>query len=174
MIRHATESARPPHELAPGIPMGLEKFVLKLMEKNPEDRYPDPASALKVLLPFVSGDLEGLATPESDAKMRPYFTWLEGEKRNTALRLAENPPPVSQPVEEPASYDVAILPVSATNPPAKVPEVNVEDGVTSRELMFFVAGTVAGALATAIGCFFGLKRNEDSKDHHDKEAPLSP
>lgn len=38
------------------------------MEKNPEDRYADPASALKVLLPFVSGDLEGLETPNQMRK----------------------------------------------------------------------------------------------------------
>ena len=173
MIRHATESPRPPHELAPGVPMGLEKIVLKLMEKNPEDRYADPASALKVLLPFVSGDLEGLETPESDAKMRPYFTWLEGEKRNTALRLAENVAPVSQPIVEPPSFDLPLSPVQGPDPTANVAaDENFEEGVTSRELLFFVAGTIAGALATAVGCFYGLKRHENTAENHEKDTRL--
>lgn len=69
--------------------------------------------------------------------MRPYFTWLEGEKRNTALRLAENVAPVSQPIVEPPSFDLPLSPVQGPDPTANVAaDENVEEGVTSRELLF--------------------------------------
>lgn len=167
MIRHATEQAKPPHEINPAVPVGLGQFTLKLMEKKPEDRFPDPISASKLLLPFVTGDLESLATPESDAKMRPYFTWLESERKQTILKTGRTegdpirstqdsgPHKTEDPFNEEVNSQQNLM-----NPSPEV-EVGIEDGITTRELLFFIVGTMAGALATAAGCFLGLKKTQD-------------
>ncbi|HRJ55129.1 MAG TPA: AAA family ATPase [Anaerolineales bacterium] len=39
MHSHLAKQARPPHELNPRVPSGLSELILKLMAKNPEDRY---------------------------------------------------------------------------------------------------------------------------------------
>jgi predicted ATPase/class 3 adenylate cyclase/GAF domain-containing protein len=36
---HVTRQPRPPHEVVPGIPVLLSRLVMRLMAKNPEDRY---------------------------------------------------------------------------------------------------------------------------------------
>jgi serine/threonine protein kinase len=164
MIRHATEQAKPPHEINSSVPVGLSQLTLKLMEKKPEDRYQDPISACKVLMPFVSGDLEGLATPEADAKMKPYFTWLESEKHQSIeisnKTIPTGPSPVSPLNQEDPFKDVgpkSILPEAELS----YQQAPVQEGVTARELVFFVIGTLAGSLATAAGCYFGLKKQAD-------------
>jgi hypothetical protein len=164
MIRHATEQAKPPHEINSSVPVGLSQLTLKLMEKKPEDRYQDPISACKVLMPFVSGDLEGLATPEADAKMKPYFTWLESEKHQSIeisnKTIPTGPSPVSPLNQEDPFKDVgpkSILPEAELS----YQQAPVREGVTARELVFFVIGTLAGSLATAAGCYFGLKKQAD-------------
>ena len=169
MIRHATELVKPPHEINPTVPVGLGQITLKLMEKKPEDRFPDPVSACKVLLPFVSGEIESLATPESDARMRPYFTWLESEKNQTILKtgsdneiegIKENNVDISISSEDLFNEDGVNK--TSDNFPEPAADITNKEGISRRELSFFIAGTVAGAIATAVGCFFGLKKNEDS------------
>ena len=43
-FRHVDEEPRPPAELNPEIPPGLNDLVLKLLSKDPADRYPDAAA----------------------------------------------------------------------------------------------------------------------------------
>lgn len=166
MIRHATEQVRLPHEINPAIPVGLSQLTLRFMAKKPEDRFPDPASASKALLPFVSGDLESLATPESDAGMRPYLTWLENEKSQA---MQGNGPDgnAAPPLEPPAQHPIPVDPFSDVRQGSGEPSFpgpghapDPVEGVTTRELVFFVAGTLAGAVATAAGCYFGLNKQQ--------------
>lgn len=169
MIRHATEIVPPPHEINPEVPVGLGQITLKLIEKKPDDRFPDPAAAYRVLLPFVSGDIDILATPESDVKMRPYFSWLESEKKQTILKHGSdeliNDIKVDKPKDSNKSDNLFVEDIQNKSD-IVLSQLNSENinnvGFTRRELMFFIFGTVAGAIATAIGCFFGLKKYEDS------------
>lgn len=56
MIMHVQQAPVPPRTLCPDLPEPFEHVVLKLMQKRPEDRYPDAASlraALGKLWPYV-------------------------------------------------------------------------------------------------------------------------
>ena len=44
MVRHLRAAPDPPHEAAPGVPAGLSRIVLTMMEKAADDRYPDYAT----------------------------------------------------------------------------------------------------------------------------------
>lgn len=168
MIRHATEQAKPPHEINPAVPVGLGQLTIKLMEKRPEDRFSDPISACKLLLPFVSGDIDSLVTPESDAKMNPYFTWLENEKKQTIVKISKDN---NQPVMN-KNLDALLEPgegfiensnnkENLNDPDRPYTEIQPKEGVSRRELSFFIVGTISGAIATAAGCYWGLKKNQD-------------
>ena len=52
------EAPQAPSELDPDIPRGLDRVVLRLLEKKPENRYEDYASVREALLPFSSGGLK--------------------------------------------------------------------------------------------------------------------
>lgn len=43
-MQHMRVPAVHPHEVAPGVPLSLSRVVMTMMEKSPDDRYPDYAS----------------------------------------------------------------------------------------------------------------------------------
>src|SRR5262245_11789827 len=49
ILAHAQKSVRPPSELQPGIPSDLEQVVLRCLEKNPGDRFPNVAALAEAL-----------------------------------------------------------------------------------------------------------------------------
>jgi len=52
MMMHMTEDPPPPSRLNPQIPGGLEKVILRLLEKDREDRFSDAGELIKALEPF--------------------------------------------------------------------------------------------------------------------------
>ncbi|MBV8761726.1 MAG: serine/threonine protein kinase [Deltaproteobacteria bacterium] len=49
LVRHAEETPPRPGKLAPRCPPALEACILRCLEKDPKDRYPDAATVAKVL-----------------------------------------------------------------------------------------------------------------------------
>jgi serine/threonine protein kinase len=64
MVLHATEEPTQPRDLNPAVPEGLEDIVLQMLEKDPALRFPTPADAAQVLVPFLPGG-EDFVTEES-------------------------------------------------------------------------------------------------------------
>ncbi|KAF0240118.1 MAG: serine/threonine protein kinase, partial [Planctomycetota bacterium] len=55
---HLTQPARPPGQLAPGIPAELDAFVLRALAKDPAERFPDADRFLRAL-EYVASDFTG-------------------------------------------------------------------------------------------------------------------
>jgi len=53
VIRHATESAHPLNAINPEVSEGLQLVVERMMARDPDQRYPDPAAAARALLAFL-------------------------------------------------------------------------------------------------------------------------
>jgi serine/threonine-protein kinase len=77
MIRHATETARPLREFNSDIPDGLQQIVNWMLAKNPSQRYSTPERAAKALEVFLTAGAGPVVSPEADAQLKPYLTWLE-------------------------------------------------------------------------------------------------
>jgi len=61
-MKHVNEAPRPPKDLNPAVPDGMNALVMKLLSKSPEDRYPDADTlaedlwqARRGLLPAAAG-----------------------------------------------------------------------------------------------------------------------
>jgi tetratricopeptide (TPR) repeat protein len=75
--QHTSDAPRPPRSLRPGLPAGLERLVLDLLEKTPERRPADARSVYKRLAPFLPPS--GSLAPAVDGRLvmlpdptRPY------------------------------------------------------------------------------------------------------
>jgi hypothetical protein len=44
MFQHLRHPPTPPHEVAPSVPLQLSQIIMTMMEKSPDDRYPDYAT----------------------------------------------------------------------------------------------------------------------------------
>ncbi|QDV35058.1 serine/threonine-protein kinase [Tautonia plasticadhaerens] len=55
LLAHLSEEPPPPRSLAPDLPIGLEAVILRMIRKDPEDRYPTPSAVVEALDPFVGG-----------------------------------------------------------------------------------------------------------------------
>ena len=53
--KHCTEAPRPPSAAAPGTPRPLEVMILRLLAKDPADRYPGAEELLIDLRDYLSG-----------------------------------------------------------------------------------------------------------------------
>ena len=62
-MKHVNEAPRPPRDLNPAVPEGMNAVVMKLLSKDPDDRYPD-ADALAEDLWRVRGGLAAAAEAE--------------------------------------------------------------------------------------------------------------
>jgi hypothetical protein len=54
LCAHLSEEPKPPNEISPGLPSGLERVILQMMRKDPNDRYRDPEQVAQALIPFVA------------------------------------------------------------------------------------------------------------------------
>ncbi|HEY4722677.1 MAG TPA: SUMF1/EgtB/PvdO family nonheme iron enzyme, partial [Anaerolineae bacterium] len=50
IVKHITEPVRPPRELNPNLPEAVEHVILKLLSKNPGDRYPTAEALVAALI----------------------------------------------------------------------------------------------------------------------------
>src|SRR5262245_10023682 len=53
VLRHANESPRPLREIVPQVPPVLDQIVLKMLAKEPGERYATPALAAQALQPLL-------------------------------------------------------------------------------------------------------------------------
>jgi eukaryotic-like serine/threonine-protein kinase len=49
LLAHAQQTVKPPSQLQPGIPADVERIILRCLEKNPNDRFPDVTSLADAL-----------------------------------------------------------------------------------------------------------------------------
>ncbi len=79
-LMHVSEPPRPPSELAPGVPEGMEALVLKLLSKSPGDRYTDASE--------LTGDLKRVRDgkpPAHAAAARPETSGTTGRAHRRLL-----------------------------------------------------------------------------------------
>jgi serine/threonine protein kinase len=53
LIRHSTEAPQPLNEINPDVPEGLQCVVERMMAREPQERYPNPARAAQALIAFL-------------------------------------------------------------------------------------------------------------------------
>lgn len=63
LIRHATEPPKKPKELDPSIPDGLQEVVLRMLAKDPSQRFPTPGAAAIALAKFLQASKETKTMP---------------------------------------------------------------------------------------------------------------
>lgn len=71
MLRHATETPRPPREINPDVPEGLELIVNWMMAKNPSERYPTPERAAQALSAYLMSDEAAEEVREQEVTLVP-------------------------------------------------------------------------------------------------------
>jgi len=64
IYQHCNAEPTPPSKVIPGVPAELDKIILKLLEKDPDDRYADAAGVLE--------DLRGVYAPQEQVA-RPWY-----------------------------------------------------------------------------------------------------
>jgi serine/threonine-protein kinase len=75
IIRLGSQPPRSPRQIDPAIPLGLEQVVLRLLARDPAQRYPDATSADRDLRAFPLLGPEPVPL-EQDPKMIAYLAWL--------------------------------------------------------------------------------------------------
>ncbi|MEU8125244.1 serine/threonine-protein kinase [Spirillospora sp. NPDC049024] len=108
--QHLTATPEPLRELRPDVPPELEKLVLDLLAKKPEQRPADAYAVYERLLPFLpSPDSPAVATSERLGEM-PDPTLLYRQP-NAPRQRTRRPPPVSAPPS---------VPQAPTTPPTQL------------------------------------------------------
>lgn len=82
-IMQLQSAPRPPREINPGIPEGLEEITLKAMQKNPEHRYQSAAEMLR--------DIETFRRDPSTRFQYKYFVDEKPTKYIDAINTVKNP-----------------------------------------------------------------------------------
>ncbi len=82
LIKHLTEMPVPPSSVKPGVPLELEVIVLRLLEKDPDDRYQSAEELIGALDSFQDTAVEIAAEP---AIVVPPPTIAEGTTRDTTM-----------------------------------------------------------------------------------------
>jgi len=107
----------PPHEVVPGIPPALSTVVMRMLAKQPGDRFPDAESCRQAWIDvgvqlgmFGRGDPETRSRPSASAEL-PALVPLPPPPQSSVIPA--EPPAQAPPVPQPAP---AALPVS--EPPA--------------------------------------------------------
>jgi serine/threonine-protein kinase len=139
LLRHADDKPPRPGKLAPRCPPVLEEVILRCLEKQPQERYPDAATVAKVLRAVnprtrqkrnSGGKLAVAVLAIGAASAGGYFvftTYLQPETRSAqASRQAPPPAPVKvaaaaapKPAEEAPGPVIVDIDVVSTPPGAK-------------------------------------------------------
>ena len=90
LLRHADETPPRPGKLAPRCPPALETAILRCLEKQPEDRYPDAATVAKVLRAI---DPNARDQPRRRRQDRRGHRDRRGRRRRRVLRRDASPGP---------------------------------------------------------------------------------
>jgi serine/threonine protein kinase len=125
VMRHITEPPRSLLAVCPDAPPGLQGVLDRLLAKKPEQRFADPAEALKALAPFlpkVAQKAAGRERPE----LKAFLNWLESEND---IELPPTPAPSATPAKNQARRSLLAdlaNPTSAPELPAWLAEEDSE------------------------------------------------
>ena len=84
-MKHVNAGPAPPGERDPSIPEGLNAITLRLMSKNPEERYPDESELIRDLENVVRGYSPGEATTRGLAGAAPVAPAGGGDAERTLV-----------------------------------------------------------------------------------------
>jgi eukaryotic-like serine/threonine-protein kinase len=76
-MKHVNGHLRPPREIDPSIPQGINAVTVRLLAKDPEDRYPDAASLLEDLHRLEKGLAPTAATKQALSRSTALTTGHE-------------------------------------------------------------------------------------------------
>jgi eukaryotic-like serine/threonine-protein kinase len=76
-MKHVNGHLRPPREIDPSIPQGINAVTVRLLAKDPEDRYPDAASLLEDLHRLEKGLAPAAATKQALSRSTALTTGHE-------------------------------------------------------------------------------------------------
>lgn len=164
---HIYESPKPMREINPDIPEELERIVDKLLQKNPDDRYPDPGALVEDLDAFLSGATT-VKTGAAPAAGEPVFsTEAIGAPGQVAPRTETmDAQPQATSVTEPImrqTQDIAAARTQAAAPPAGYVTTKDEQLTFLEDLM---QGEDPGAYARAADVF---EKNPGMRDSYAKQ-----
>ncbi len=111
-MKHINQPVPPPRSLRPEISPQVEAVILKVLAKNPEDRYPDGAALFKALSTALKSRVEPEAPPPSTISS---LTIAERVRLQTATRPPLAPPTPDELPVTPGPVLEAVKPL----PPAK-------------------------------------------------------
>jgi serine/threonine protein kinase len=132
LLWHQTRKPRPVREMRPELPAALDAIVLKMMAKDPAQRYQTPADVADALAPFTAAPIE--APPESEMpRLSPAAMGKVGDGSHndaaeaTAISKHEPPrvlqqtprPSSNRPTKPPSAAPSTAPPLTAAPPRAK-------------------------------------------------------
>jgi len=194
------QGAQAPSEVIRNYPPELERIVMRLLARNPEDRYQSAEDFLHDLDPYVSQHrlylsakalsrymraqfadrLAGIEDENPDAVTRHILNTITADSQNSQLMT----PPSSFPAVMPASQEMAAVGVPASEPfirpsiseviPAQDPaDFDVPKLKSSGGRWVFA---ILGLAAIAVGAYFGLefvKRQQADEPPPAAAAPIA-
>jgi serine/threonine protein kinase len=94
LTRHADETARPIEEMRPDVPKATIAIVLKLMAKNPDDRFQTPDELMDALAPFAAPSVMDwpIAPPVEARHERNTNERYTGERQNVLAAQVDTEP----------------------------------------------------------------------------------
>ena len=98
-MKHVNGPVRPPQELNPSVPDGINAITLRLLSKNPEDRYGSDSELIDDLERFGAGLDPSGATTEVMTRAMPAATARMGVRPGLPPGLPPGVPPPPQAVD---------------------------------------------------------------------------
>lgn len=133
---HTEERPPPPHSVRPDLPANLSVAILKALEKNPEDRFPD-AAALAETLEAVTLDVTEVAPPTAvETTSGPEAVSLFTQYQQSLLKprgqsimeeFPEAPPGLSQDRIQVLSQDKTTLTITISSSSMTIGRVDDND-----------------------------------------------
>jgi serine/threonine-protein kinase len=94
-MKHVNEAPSPPKELNPAVPDGMNAVIMRLLSKDPEDRYPDAEALAEDLWRVRSGLAASAAAQEAKTVEAPTNRLAPGGERPApAARRKRSPAPL--------------------------------------------------------------------------------
>jgi serine/threonine protein kinase len=84
-VKHVNELPPSPKEVNPELPEALDTLTMKLLAKNPQDRYPSAAALANDLERISSGLLLDVGQEKTEAVTAPLSSYSQGRTQRTAF-----------------------------------------------------------------------------------------
>ncbi|MBP5618713.1 MAG: Stk1 family PASTA domain-containing Ser/Thr kinase [Clostridia bacterium] len=155
-LMHMQNEARPPREIVPSIPVGLEQIVLRAMQKNPSRRYHSDAEMLRDLEQVKRDPGTTFRYDEVSYSVDQSPTKYVGVIGNPAARAAEaEAAPVKE--EKAPVHEYEVIGKSAETPEKKSTLLPILAAIAAVILI-----VVGGALAFVFTSYFNTGDGEKS------------